>query len=114
MRKLFLLLTLLASTSIAQVKVVKLDAFDGKPVGNSLGVVINNKTPGHLIAYSTHSIYNSIDSGKTWTPTKLPVVEGVQEFNVQADGKGDLYFFYTKAGSDDKIYISKSGDNGKK
>jgi hypothetical protein len=114
MRNLFLLLFFVASTSLAQVKVIQLDAYAGKPAGNSLGAYVNHKTPANITAFTSNSIYNSTDSGKTWTASKLPDIKDAQQVQVEADPRGILYYFYTTSGNDEKIYFSKSTDDGKK
>jgi hypothetical protein len=116
MRNLFLLLILSVSTSLAQdstrVNIVQLDSFTGKLAGSSLGASIDHRHPGNITVFTSGSVYSSTDTGKTWKPTRLPDVPDAQDLQVSADPKGMLYYYYTGRDHDDKIYFSKSEDNG--
>lgn len=102
--------------SLAQVdsiiNIVQIESFAGKLSGNSLGASINSRHPGNITVFTARSVYNSTDSGKTWTPTKLPEVAEAEDLQVAADPKGTLYYYYTAKDRDDRIFFGKSGDNG--
>ena len=112
MRSLFLLLMLACPACFAQVRTLQLDSFSGPPPGNSIGAFINHRSPENITAFISGTVYNSSDSGKTWKAKKIPVAEDVKQFQVDADPKGTLYYFYTSAENEDRIFFSKSTDNG--
>jgi hypothetical protein len=115
MRSLFLLLLAASVSTSAQVKVVQLDAFPGKP-GNSIGVVFDHKKVGEFAAYIQGTVYITIDTGNTWSPTKMPAFSGEEKYNatITADAQNNLYYYHTTEKDGTGIVFSKSVDLGKK
>src|SRR5690349_10327229 len=69
MRILFIL-SLFTVASFGQVRIVTVDTYPGNP-GHSIGAFFSHKNPAVITAFSEKAVYNSIDSGKTWTSSKL-------------------------------------------
>jgi hypothetical protein len=115
MRFLFLLLLAVTLSSTAQVRVVQLDAFPGKP-GNSIGIVFDDKKVGELAAYVQGTVYISVDTGKTWSPARMPALPGDDrhEVTVTADAQDNLYYYHTTERNGTGIVFRKSVDMGRK
>src|SRR5688572_12668265 len=114
MRGLILLL-LGAMPGLAQVKNVAVGVVPEGALGSAIGSYINSKSPAVITAFVPGAVFNSLDSGATWTTATIPGVENGQGLHMAADTKGTLYYMYsapTEKGTEG--FFTKSSDNGKK
>jgi hypothetical protein len=108
------LLLLAIVPAFAQVKNVLVGEVPEGAHGVAIGSYINARSPAIITAFVPGAVFNSLDSGVTWTPVSIPGVEKGQGLHMAADSKGTLYYFYAAPGEKGtEGYFTKSSDNGK-
>lgn len=120
-----LLLVLLAQTTLAQFRNIRLDEQGpGDPYVCEPSIAINPRNPDNIVAASVlNNIYVTTDGGNDWTKVKVESPFGVYgDPALIADDKGNFYFFHlsdpTHGRGDynseklDRLVVQESSDGG--
>lgn len=118
------LLLLSITSSLAQVRNIKLDEQQGDAALREPSIAINPRNPLNIVATSAmDNVYSTKDGGITWQKNRVSSSLGVDgDATLVADGGGTFYFFHspepskvnalTDAEKGDRIVLQRSNDGG--
>lgn len=117
------LLLLSITSSLAQVRNIKLDEQQGDAALREPSIAINPRNPLNIVSAAMDNVYVTKDGGITWQKSRVSSSFGVDgDGTLVADGGGTFYFFHSSERSKvsaladgekgDRIVLQRSNDGG--